>query len=81
VAVVVLDVKPIVTENCVYPSRTLTVTFADQFSDNITYYKCDVTKLEEVESVAKKVIEEVYHNTPSMHIILTAFCRSAIPLS
>jgi NAD(P)-dependent dehydrogenase (short-subunit alcohol dehydrogenase family) len=41
-----------------------TVTFADQFSDNITYYKCDVTKLEEVEAVAKKVIEEVCHNTP-----------------
>lgn len=45
------------------------MTFADQFSDNITYYKCDVTKLEEVESVAKKVIEEVCHNTPSMHVI------------
>jgi NAD(P)-dependent dehydrogenase (short-subunit alcohol dehydrogenase family) len=46
VAVVVLDVKPIVTENY-----------------NITYYKCDVTKLEEVEAVAKKVIEEIGHPT------------------
>ena len=64
VAVVVLDVKPIVTENCAYPLELATVTFADQFSDNITYYKCDVTKLEEVEAVAKKVIEEVCHNAP-----------------
>jgi len=46
VTVVVLDVKPIVTENY-----------------NITYYKCDVTKLEEVEAVAKKVIEEIGHPT------------------
>ncbi|KAI0278837.1 retinal short-chain dehydrogenase/reductase [Russula aff. rugulosa BPL654] len=46
VTVVVLDVKPIVTENY-----------------NITYYKCDVTKLEEVEAVAKKVIEELGHPT------------------
>jgi len=46
VAVVVLDVKPIVTENY-----------------NITYYKCDVSKWEEVEAVAKKVIEEVGHPT------------------
>ncbi|KAI0268187.1 retinal short-chain dehydrogenase/reductase [Gloeopeniophorella convolvens] len=46
VTVVVLDVKPIVTENY-----------------NITYYKCDVSKWEEVEAVAKKVIEEVGHPT------------------
>ncbi|KAH9999947.1 retinal short-chain dehydrogenase/reductase [Russula vinacea] len=46
VTVVVLDVKPIVTENF-----------------NITYYKCDVTKLEEVEAVARKVIEEIGHPT------------------
>lgn len=46
VTVVVLDVKPIVTENY-----------------NITYYKCDVSKLEEVEAVAKKVIEEIGHPT------------------
>ncbi|KAJ3507219.1 hypothetical protein NLJ89_g6427 [Agrocybe chaxingu] len=42
VTVVVLDVKPIVTENY-----------------NITYYKCDVSKWEEVEAVSKRVIEEV----------------------
>ncbi|KAI0307095.1 retinal short-chain dehydrogenase/reductase [Multifurca ochricompacta] len=46
VTVVVLDIKPIVTENY-----------------NITYYKCDITKWEEVEAVAKKVIEEVGHPT------------------
>ena len=28
-------------------------------ADNIVYYKCDVSKWEEVEEVAKKVIEEV----------------------
>jgi len=44
--VVVLDIKPIVTENY-----------------NITYYQCDVTKWEEVEAVAKKVIEEIGHPT------------------
>lgn len=42
VTVVVLDVKPIQTENY-----------------NITYYKCDVSKWEEVEAVSKKVIEEI----------------------
>ncbi|KAF8484693.1 retinal short-chain dehydrogenase/reductase [Russula ochroleuca] len=46
VTVVVLDVKPIVTENF-----------------NITYYKCDVTKQDEVEAVARKVIEEIGHPT------------------
>lgn len=42
VNVVVLDVKPIVTENY-----------------NITYYKCDVSKWEEVEAVSAKVKEEI----------------------
>ncbi|KAF9226687.1 NAD(P)-binding protein [Gyrodon lividus] len=46
VNVVVLDIKPIQTEN-----------------SNITYYKCDVSKWEEVEAVSKKVIEEVGHPT------------------
>jgi len=46
VTVVVLDLKPIVTENY-----------------NITYYKCDVSKWEEVEAVAKQVVEEVGHPT------------------
>lgn len=27
--------------------------------DNITYYKCDVSKWEEVEAVSKKIVEEV----------------------
>jgi len=42
VTVVVLDVKPIQTENY-----------------NIAYYKCDVSKWEEVEAVSKKIIEEI----------------------
>ncbi|KAF9021495.1 retinal short-chain dehydrogenase/reductase [Hymenopellis radicata] len=42
VNVVVLDVKPIETENY-----------------NITYYKCDVSKWDEVEAVAKKISEEI----------------------
>ncbi|KAL0949263.1 hypothetical protein HGRIS_009341 [Hohenbuehelia grisea] len=42
VTVVVLDVKPIETENF-----------------NITYYKCDVSKWEEVEAVAKTIREEI----------------------
>ncbi|KAF7355520.1 hypothetical protein MSAN_01469000 [Mycena sanguinolenta] len=42
VTVVVLDVKPIQTQNY-----------------NITYYKCDVSKWEEVEAVSKQVIEEI----------------------
>jgi len=46
VAVVVLDIKPIVTENY-----------------NITYYKCDVSKWEEVEAVSKKITEELGHPT------------------
>ncbi|KAH8094873.1 retinal short-chain dehydrogenase/reductase [Cristinia sonorae] len=46
VTVVVLDVKPIITENY-----------------NITYYKCDVSKWEEVEAVAKRIVEELGHPT------------------
>ncbi|KAF8557810.1 retinal short-chain dehydrogenase reductase [Imleria badia] len=46
VTVVVLDIKPIQTENY-----------------NVTYYKCDVSKWEEVEAVSKRVIEEVGHPT------------------
>ena len=66
-------------ELCV-PSKTHDRDLCWSVSDNITYYKCDVTKLEEVEAVAKKVIEEVCHNTPfDAHHIDPAFCRSAIP--
>jgi hypothetical protein len=39
--------------------RTFAATITGLFVDNIAYYKCDVTKWEEVEAVAKKVIEEV----------------------
>jgi short-subunit dehydrogenase len=42
VTVVVLDIKPIQTQNY-----------------NIAYYKCDVSKWEEVEAVSKKIIEEI----------------------
>ncbi|KAJ7368559.1 retinal short-chain dehydrogenase/reductase [Mycena albidolilacea] len=42
VTVVVLDLKPIQTQNY-----------------NIAYYKCDVSKWEEVEAVSKKIIEEI----------------------
>ncbi|KAJ7639064.1 retinal short-chain dehydrogenase/reductase [Roridomyces roridus] len=42
VTVVVLDVKPIRSENY-----------------NISYYKCDVSKWEEVEAVSKQIIEEI----------------------
>lgn len=33
------------------------------FVDNIAYYKCDVSKPEEVEAVAKQVVEELGHPT------------------
>ena len=51
------------------PSLLRTVGILDQrfpetgligaFADNITYYKCDVSKWEEVEAVSKQIIEEV----------------------
>lgn len=34
--------------------------------DNITYYKCDVSKWEEVERVAKQIVEEV---TPTCYLL------------
>ncbi|ESK95152.1 retinal short-chain dehydrogenase reductase [Moniliophthora roreri MCA 2997] len=46
VTVVVLDIKPIVSENY-----------------NINFYKCDISKWEDVEAVSKKVIEEIGHPT------------------
>jgi len=46
VTVIVLDVKPIATENY-----------------NINYYKCDVSKWEEVQAVSKQIIEEIGHPT------------------
>lgn len=32
-------------------------------TDNITFYKCDVSKWEEVEAVSKKIVEEVSQST------------------
>ncbi|KIK67783.1 hypothetical protein GYMLUDRAFT_92458 [Collybiopsis luxurians FD-317 M1] len=46
VTVVVLDVKPLVSEN-----------------HNIVYYKCDISKWEEVEAVSKKIVDELGHPT------------------
>jgi NAD(P)-dependent dehydrogenase (short-subunit alcohol dehydrogenase family) len=66
VTVVVLDIKPIVTENCAYRLPTPLPLSMPSLSDNITYYQCDVTKWEEVEAVAKKVIEEV--RRPRFHL-------------
>lgn len=60
VTVVVLDVKPIVTENCELLAASLVTSHLNGHSDNITYYKCDVSKWEEVEQVAKTIKEEVH---------------------
>jgi hypothetical protein len=59
VNVVVLDVNPIITENCTCVLASQTTQAIDFTPDNITYYKCDVSKWEEVEAVSKKVAEEV----------------------
>jgi NAD(P)-dependent dehydrogenase (short-subunit alcohol dehydrogenase family) len=60
VTVVVLDINPIVTENCEFSPFPVSVQSSlPQFTDNIAYYKCDVSKWEEVEAVSKKVIEEI----------------------
>lgn len=60
VNVVVLDVKPIITENCESVSiNTHLSRLKKGHLDNITFYKCDVSKWEEVETVAKRVVEEV----------------------
>lgn len=58
VTVVVLDVNPIVTENCKSP-KAIFSTYLTVSLDNVAYYKCDVSKWEEVEAVSKKIIEEV----------------------
>lgn len=58
VNVVVLDVNPIESDNCMSPIHFVCPE-ADTFQDNISYYKCDVSKWEEVEHVSKKIIEEV----------------------
>lgn len=43
--------------------------------DNITYYKCDVSKWEEVEAVSKKIIEEVRRY---IHLLLTVLNEARI---
>jgi NAD(P)-dependent dehydrogenase (short-subunit alcohol dehydrogenase family) len=59
VTVVVLDVKPIATENC--ESHEIIESEIDEqtSTDNIAYYECDVSDWEQVKTVAKVVIEEV----------------------
>ncbi|KAF8663416.1 hypothetical protein AX16_000988 [Volvariella volvacea WC 439] len=64
VNVVVLDVKPIVTENY-----------------NITYYECDVSKWEQVQAVAKQVIEEVGQPTVIVNNAAVVQGKSLIDLS
>lgn len=69
VYVVVLDVKPIITENCestAWCSHSPLIISLD----NITYYKCDISKWEEVEAVAKKVIDEVSRNGYGIQLVL-----------
>jgi NAD(P)-dependent dehydrogenase (short-subunit alcohol dehydrogenase family) len=60
---VVLDVNPIVTENC----KTRIMLGYDGplifLLDNITYYKCDVSKWDEVEAVSKRIVDELGHPT------------------
>ncbi|KAG6903405.1 hypothetical protein C0995_005428 [Termitomyces sp. Mi166 len=60
VTVVVLDIKPIVTENrSTFSSFWKSSSLISSSTDNITYYKCDVSKWEEVETVSKRVIQEI----------------------
>ena len=59
VTVVVLDVKPIVTENCEGHRRIPPEVAEGMFTD-ISYYQCDVSDWEQVKKVAEAVIEEVW---------------------
>ena len=63
VTVVVLDINPIETANCNSSSFPLDIRVLMVSADNIAYYKCDVSKWEEVETVAKRVIEDVRRRT------------------
>jgi hypothetical protein len=47
----------------VLKSSSCSLPLTHLFSDNITYYKCDITKWEEVEAVAKEIAEEVCGST------------------
>lgn len=64
VTTVVLDVNPIITENCEYYDTAgrvdvSIIIISIALIDNISYYKCDVSKWEEVEAVSKVIVEEV----------------------
>lgn len=80
--VVVLDINPIVTENCVSAAGLgETMSLLDTLSDNITYYQCDVSKWDEVEAVAKKIKEEVRFLIHLYSRTLTGCCRLVTRLS
>ncbi len=59
ISVVVLDVKPIITENSAFSPMTLVSILTCPHPGNISYYKCDVSKWEEVKAVSEKIVEEV----------------------
>jgi len=59
VTVVVLDINPIITENCTSLYDLHSQSSSVCAPDNIAYYKCDVSKWEEIDAVAKQVVEEV----------------------
>jgi hypothetical protein len=67
VTVVVLDIKPIETENCRLSLPHPRSFMSNLFADNVAFYNCDVSKWEEVEKVAKQVVEEVRRAFPSIH--------------
>ena len=60
ISVVVLDVKPIVTENSAFLSNVFLVAILTYpHPGNISYYKCDVSKWEEIKAVSEKIVNEV----------------------
>jgi NAD(P)-dependent dehydrogenase (short-subunit alcohol dehydrogenase family) len=71
VTVVVLDIKPIQTENC-EPRLVNSASSADYHSllDNIVYHKCDVSKWEEVEAIQKEIVEDVRRLAPHFRCIV-----------
>lgn len=68
VTVAVLDVNEIESENCAGTLVTPSLTPHLSEADNINYYKCDVSKWEEVERVSKQITEEVCRPSPTEHI-------------
>ena len=50
-------------------------------ADNITYYKCDVSKWEEVEAVAKTVQEEVRASHHAiLELLIHLLCERSVTL-